>query len=93
MPLIRYFTVAGSALLALLFISDAMLGEGPPRFDRAYYDSATYAPSPAAPVAAAELLFAPDATPAARVRDVFARFGPDEPKRDKRYSSLVTMVR
>jgi hypothetical protein len=93
MPIARTFSIAATALLALLLVSDALFGETPSRFDRAHFDSATYAPSRAAPIVASEVLFTPDATPAARVRDVFARFGPNDPRRDKRYSSLATMVR
>jgi hypothetical protein len=41
----------------------------------------------------AELRFTRDATPANRVKEVFAQFVPNENKRGKRYSSLATVIR
>ncbi len=93
MPIARYFCVVGSALLALLFVFDACFGDGPSRIDRSLYESATYAPRPAIPVAAEHRLIMPDATPAARVKDVFGRFGPTAAAPDTRYSSIATVIR
>ena len=46
MPISKYFTYAGSALLVLLFVSNAYLtdGESDLRFDGSLYESALYAP-------------------------------------------------
>ncbi len=46
MPITKYFAVVGSALLALLFVSDAYFGdaESRSRFDGSLFESATYAP-------------------------------------------------
>jgi hypothetical protein len=91
MPIARYFIVVGSALLALIFVSDALFGEGEQRFDAAFYDSATYAPRPAA--ATDEQRFADDVTPAERIKEVFGQFTSYDGKRTKRYSSLGTVIR
>jgi hypothetical protein len=90
MPIFRYFAVVGSALLVLLFISDAYLrdGESESRFDGSLYQSAIYAPRLVETLT--EPRFTRDATPADRVKEVFAQFMPNEGKRGKRYSSIAT---
>jgi len=90
MPIFKYFAGAGSALLALLFVSDACLrdGDSDVRFDGSLYQSALYAPRPVETLA--EPCFTRDATPADRVKEVFAQFVPNEGKRSKRYSSVLT---
>jgi hypothetical protein len=94
MPISKYFAVVGSALLVLLFVSDAYFGDsaGESRFNGSFYESATYAPRLADPVAAKERLFTRDVTPAARVKEVFAQFVPNEGKRGRR-SSTETVIR
>lgn len=87
----KYFSVAGSTLLVMLFALGVLFGEeAEPRFIGAFYDSATYAPR--LDEAVAELRFARDATPADRIRDVFGQFIPSENKRGKRYSSAATTI-
>ena len=78
MPVFRYFSVAGSALLALLFVTDAYFGgaESRSRFDRSLFESATYASRLEEVVATKEFRFTRDVTPANRVREVFAQFVP-----------------
>jgi hypothetical protein len=95
MPVFRYFAVTGSALLVLLFVSDALFGDSErhSRFNGSLYESALYAPRPDETPLTAELRFTRDATPADRVREVFAQFVPNENKRGKRYSSLATVIR
>ncbi len=93
MPIFRYFSVTGSALLALLFISDAYLNDGNPRFNGSMYESATYAPRSEEIVAKTEVRFTRDASAADRVKEVFAQFVPNEGRRGKRYSSLATVIR
>ena len=95
MPISKYFVVVGSALLALLFVSDAYFGDAASRsrFDGSLYDSALYAPRPEEVVATKEFRFTRDVTPANRVKEVFAQFVPSEAKRGKRYSSVATYVR
>jgi hypothetical protein len=94
MPISKYFTVVGSTLLALLFITDAYFGDAASsRFDASLYDSALYAPRPEEVVATRELRFPRDITPANRIKEVFAQFVPSEAKRGKRYSSLTIIVR
>ena len=87
MPIFKYFAVVGSALLVLLFISDACLrdSEIESRFDGSLYQSAIYAPLIAETVT--ETRFTRDATPADRVREVFAQFVPNEGRRTKRYAA------
>jgi hypothetical protein len=94
MPVFKYFVVAGSALLLLLFVSDAYFGEneGNARFNGSLYESAIYAPRLEEAVVAEELRFTRDVTPADRIKDVFTRFVPNEGKRGKRYSSAATVV-
>ncbi len=88
MPISRYFTCAGSALLVLLFASNAYLAhdEADLRFDGSLYESALYAPRQEEARATAELRFPRDVTPAVRVKEVFAMFVPNERRRSKRYS-------
>jgi len=95
MPISKYFGVAGSALLVLLFVSGAYFGdsESNSRFNGSLYESALYAPRLAEIVVAAEHRLVRDATPANRVKEVFAQFVPNEGKRGKRYSSAETFVR
>ena len=92
MPIYKHLAVTGSALLAFLFVSETFLADSDSnsRFDRSLFESALYAPSSATVAATDERRPARDATPAVRVRQVFALF---EGKRDKRYSSLETFVR
>jgi len=94
MPVFRYFTVVGSALLALLFISDAYFGdsESNSRFNGLLYESALYAPLPAETAVRTELRFTRDVSPAARVKEVFAQFVPNETRRGKRYSSTAAVI-
>ena len=94
MPITKYFTVVGSALLALLFVTDAYFGDAASsRFDSSLYDSAIYAPRPAEAAVTREPRFTRDVTPASRVREAFALFVPGEARRGKRYSSLAIIVR
>ena len=88
MPISRCFTYAGSALLVLLFVSNAYLADGDAdlRFDGSLYDSALYAPRQEQTQAKEELRFTRDVTPAVRVREVFAVFVPNERRRSKRHS-------
>lgn len=90
MPVFQYFYVVGSALFVLLFVSDACLRDSDSdlRFDGSLYQSALYAPRIVETVI--EPRFTHDATPAERVREVFAQFVPNEGKRGKRYSSAAT---
>jgi len=90
MPIFRYFAVVGSALLVLLFVSDACLrdSESDLRFDGSLYQSAIYAPLIEQTVT--EPRFTRDATPADRIREVFAQFVPNEGRRTKRYASSAT---
>ena len=95
MPVFKYFAVAGSALLVFLFVSDAYLGdsESNSRFNGSLYESALYAPRLDEIAVTAEIRFTRDATPANRVKEVFAQFVPNEGKRGKRYSSITTVIR
>jgi hypothetical protein len=83
MPIFRYFTIVGSALLAFIFVSDAYFGdhEGNPRFNGSLNESAVYAPRLQEVVATRELRFTRDVTPAARVREAFAQYVPNDGKR------------
>jgi hypothetical protein len=92
MPIYKHLAVTGSALLAFLFVSETFLGDSDAnsRFDRSLFENSLYAPSSATVAVTDERRPARDATPAVRVRQVFALF---EGKRDKRYSSLETFVR
>jgi hypothetical protein len=88
MPVYKYFTVAGSALLVFLFISNAYLtdDESNLRFDGSLYARALYAPRVEETRTIAELRFTRNVTPAVRVREVFAVFVPNERRRNKRDS-------
>ena len=88
MPIARYFSYTGSALLVLLFVSNAYLtdGEAELRFDGSLYESALYAPRVEETRTTAERRFTRDVTPAVRVREVFAVFVPNERRRNKRES-------
>jgi hypothetical protein len=94
MPIFKYFGVVGSALLVLLFISDAYFGESDinSHFNGSLYESAIYAPRLPETVSTKELRFTRDATPAARVKDAFSQFVANEGKLGKRYSA-ATIVR
>lgn len=87
MSMFRCYSVAGLALLALPFISDAMFGDSS-RFDSSLFESTIYAPRLAEIPAVQERQFRRDATPADRVREVFAQFVPNEGRRGKRYSAI-----
>ena len=95
MPISSYSAVTGSALLVLLFVSDAYLGDraSDSRFDGSFYESATYAPSQVGPATPTQRPMTRNVTPAVRVREVFAQFVPNEGKRGKRYASLETVIR
>ena len=94
MPISRYFTVVGSALLALLFVCDAYFGDADgSRFNGSLFESATYAPRVDELAVREEQRFTRDATASARVKDVFAQFVPNEARRGKRFSSIGTIVR
>jgi len=93
MPVFKYFAVVGSALLVLLFISNAWFGEDDLRFNGSLYESAFYAPRLEEVAATTELRFTRDVTPANRVKEVFAQFVPNENMRGKRYSSAATIIR
>jgi hypothetical protein len=85
MPVVQYFTVAGSALLVFLFVSDAYFGDGSSgRFNGSLYESAMYAPRVEETAMAAELRFTRDASPADHVREVFAQFVANEGRRARR---------
>lgn len=90
MPIFKYFAVTGSALLVLLFVSDACLRDGDSdlRFDGSLYQSALYAPRLVETLV--EPRFTRDASPAERVKEVFAQFVPNEGKRTKRYASSAS---
>ena len=78
MPIFKYFFVVASTLLILLLVSDTYLvdDESHLRFDQSLYVSALYAPR-------VEKIRPRDVTPAGRVREVFAVFGPNERRRNK----------
>ena len=85
MPIVRYVTVVGSALLAFLFVSDAYFGdESNSRFNGSLYESATYVPRVEEAATTAELRFTRDASPADHVREVFAQFVANEGRRVRR---------
>ena len=92
MPIFKYCAVVGSALLVFLFVSDTLFGDSErnSRFDGSFYESAIYAPRLVETLATQERHFTRDATPADRVREVFAQFVPNEGKRGKRYSAVAT---
>jgi hypothetical protein len=86
MPIFKYFGTVGSALLAVMFVADAYFGNDgrESRFNGSLYESAMYAPRSEDAVAAREIHFTRDVTPAARVKEVFAQFIPNEGRRMKR---------
>lgn len=85
MPIFRYVTIVGSALLVLLFVSDAYFGdESTSRFNGSLYESATYVPRSEETAAVAELRFTRDASPADHVREVFAQFVANDGRRARR---------
>jgi hypothetical protein len=87
MPVLRYFAVTGSALLALLFVSNTFLIDDESlRFDGSLYGSAMYAPRAEDVEATSELRFTRDVTPALRVREAFAVFVPNDRRRTRRES-------
>ena len=88
MPISKYFTYVGSALLVLLFVSNACLNDDETnlRFDGSLYESALYAHRQEETRTTAELRFTRDVTPAVRVKEVFAVFVPNERRRSKRDS-------
>jgi hypothetical protein len=88
MPVLKYFAYVGSALLVLLFVSDAYLtdDESNLRFDGSLYASALYAPRVEEIQTSTERRLARDVTPAVRVKEVFAVFVPNERRRNKRDS-------
>jgi hypothetical protein len=87
MPISKYFTYVGSALLVLLFVSNVYLNdETNLRFDGSLYESALYAPRQEETRTTIEIRFTRDVTPAVRVREVFAVFVPNERRRGKRDS-------
>ena len=85
MPIFKYFFVVASTLLILLLVSDTYLvdDESHLRFDGSLYVSALYAPRAEDTRTAVELRLTRDVTPAVRVREVFAVFGPNERRRNK----------
>ena len=95
MPVFKYFAAVGSALLVLLFVSDALFGESESssRFDGSLYQSALYAPRSDETIDAALRRFPHAVTPAVRIREVFAQFVPNENKRGKRYASTAAFIR
>jgi hypothetical protein len=76
MPVFKYFAIAGSSLLVLLFVSDAYYGDSQSnsRFNGSLYENAIYAPRLEERVLTSQLQFTRDATPADHVREVFAQF-------------------
>lgn len=92
MPVSRYSTVVATTLLISFFALDAYFGDdaGNPRFNGAFYESATYAPRP--DEAVVEFRSARDATPADRIKDVFGQFVPSDSRRGKRYSSAAATI-
>ena len=93
MPIFRYFTIVGSALLAFIFASDAYFGgrEGHPRFNGSLNESAVYAPRLEEVVATRELRFTRDVTPAARVREVFSQYVANDGRRWKRDAAMASL--
>jgi hypothetical protein len=86
MPLFKYFGTVGSVLLAIMFVSDAYFGEDErnSRFNGSLYESALYAPRLEPAAAGEEIHFTRDVTAAARVKEVFAQFIPNEGRRIRR---------
>jgi hypothetical protein len=86
MPLFKYFGAVGSALLAVIFVSNAYFGEyeGESRFNGSLYESALYAPRLEGVITTREIQFTRDVSPAARVKEIFAQFIPNEGRRVRR---------
>jgi hypothetical protein len=86
MPLFKYFGSVGPALLVVIFVTDAYFrdDERNLRFNGSFYESALYAPRLEETVAAQERHFTRDVTPAARVKEIFAQFIPNEGRRIRR---------
>ena len=85
MPILRYFTSAGSALLVLLFVANAYFDDGSnSRFDGSLYERAIYAPRLEELASVAELQFTRDASPAEHVKEVFGQFVANEGRRGRR---------
>jgi hypothetical protein len=95
MPILKYFGVVGSASLALLFVPDYCCDddERNSRFHASLYQITLYEPRLEEAIATRERRFTHDATPASRVKEIFALFGPNENKRVRRYSSTGTVIR
>ena len=93
MPVSKYFVFVGSALLVLLFVSDAYFGddESNSRFNGSFYESALYAPRLDEIAAKQELRFTRDVGCRPRQGGI-AQFVPNEGKLGKRYPSAVTFV-
>ena len=93
MPIFRYFTIVGSALLAFIFASDAWFGdhESTPRFNGSLHDSAVYAPRLEEVAATRELRFTRDVTPAAHVREAVAQYVPNDGRRWKRDAATASL--
>ena len=73
MPLTKYFTVVGSALLALLFACNAYFREGT--------DTSGGTSVIREGLATDELRLTEDVTPAARIKETFALFVPGDARR------------
>lgn len=87
MSVLKEVVAAVAGVYALLLACDALFGVGEARFDDAYYRASFYAPRPK------EFRFASNTPPAVRVSDAFAQFAPGEAKPNRRYSSLMTIMR
>ena len=85
MPVFKYFTVAGSALLVFLFVSDAYFNEeNNSRFNGSLYESAMYLPRLQETAEVAEVRYTRDASPSVRVKEVFAQFVANDARHGKR---------
>jgi hypothetical protein len=85
MPIFKYFTVVGSVLLVFLFVTDAYFNEeSDSRFNGSLFESAMYLPRLQETAEAAELRYTRDASPAVRVKEVFAQFVANEARHGKR---------
>jgi hypothetical protein len=95
MPIFKNSSVVGSALLVLLFVCAACFcdDEVNYRFDGSFYQSTIYEPRSEDTELAPERRLTLDATPASRVKEVFAQFVPNENKRVRRFSSSGTFIR
>ena len=88
MPIFKYFAVVGSALLLLIFASDAYFrdDESNSRFNGSLAESAIFAPRLEKGLVTTELQFTRDAAPVDHVKEVFAQFVPNEIRRARRRS-------